>query len=297
MCYICGNLDETSQSRRHFLGLLGGAAALSVSGISQWSALPAQAADAVKITVGDLLQAGSHSAGMKAAQRPDISSKYGIAIEARQYNAGANLVQALASGDIVAGVCGCAPAIMARSQGIKLKIIANSNREGSSIIARQEIKSPADLDGKTVATPNIAAVQEAIMRQYEQKLGIKTKRAYVKATDMPIMLRNKEIDAYIVWESTATAGLAVSTGKILATSKDIAPNHECCSLLASEDFLFKKPEQAKQLVRAFAEGRKLISTDAEALTKIVSEIRRRVSGDCQDGSEKRDVYRRQKQRR
>ncbi|MEW6768726.1 MAG: ABC transporter substrate-binding protein [Pseudomonadota bacterium] len=270
MCRICGNDWSGDLSRRRVLGMFGAAAAAGVAGSALWSR-SSSAAELTKISIGDLVQAGAHSAGMKAGQRPEVASKFGLIIEPRQYNAGANLVQALASGDIVAGVCGCTPAIMARAQGVKLKIVANSNREGSSLIGRQEIKSAAELDGKTVATPNIASVQEAVMRQYEQKLGIKTKRAFVKATDMPIMLRNKEIDAYIVWESTATAGLAVSTGKILATSKDMAPNHECCSLIVAEDFLNKQPQQAKQLINTFAEGRKQISNDQALLTKMVAE--------------------------
>lgn len=271
MCDICENLGGASQSRRQFFGLMGGVAASVVGGSAIATAGPASAVGPVKLVIGDLLQAGAHGAGLRAALHPSIASKYGLAIEARQYSAGANLVQALASGDIVAGVCGCTPAIMARAQGIKLKIVANSNREGSSLIGRKDIAGPADLNGKIVATPNIASVQEAILQQYEKRLGIKTKRAYVKATDMPIMLRNGEIDAYIVWETTATAGLAVSTGKVLAVSKDIAPNHECCSLIINEDFLVKQPEKAKQLISAFAEGRRLISSDANALAKIVSE--------------------------
>lgn len=268
MCEICNGILGFRHSRRGVLKALGAAgASIAAAGMVPGFA---SAQNLTSLPVGNLVQAASHAASWEAAISTGITESNGLKIQPMQYQAGANLLQALASGDIVAGVCGVAPTLLMRTRGVKVKILANSNREGSVLIVGQDINSPEDLNGKIVATPNIATPQEWLMRHFEEQNGIKTERAFVKITDMPVMLRNGEIAGYLVWEVAATVGLEVSGGKKFASSHDIIPNHECCSLIASESFLSERPEEAEKLVKSFVEGRKLITADNASLVDIVS---------------------------
>jgi NitT/TauT family transport system substrate-binding protein len=92
----------------------------------------------------------------------------------------------------------------------------------------------------------------------------------MKVTDMPTLLRNKEIAGYIVWEVTGHAGLAMGGGRVLATSKDIRPDHECCALVASGKFLRSDPDAALRLVRSFAQGLKYAVSNPEELVQVVA---------------------------
>jgi NitT/TauT family transport system substrate-binding protein len=132
------------------------------------------------------------------------------------------------------------------------------------------VKSPKDLNGRKVGTPGIAAIQDTLMLMYEQKHGIKTEHVFVKVTDMPTMLRNREIAGYIVWEVTGSAGLAMGGGRVLATSKDIRDGHECCCLVASGKFLKNEPDAALRLVRAFSQGLKYALSNHDELVQIVA---------------------------
>ncbi|MGH8634453.1 MAG: ABC transporter substrate-binding protein [Burkholderiales bacterium] len=261
---------RAATSRRGFLGALGlGVAATSFPEIL----LPgrAHAQSGLKtLPVAGLTGAAAHNAALEVARAKGFTEAHGLRLDAKEYAAGAFLIQAIAAGDIVAGVCGNNPTLLGKAQGVDLKILASSNVEGSVLIAGPDIKRPQDLNGRKVGTPGIAAIQDTLMLLYEQQHGIKTEHVFVKVTDMPTLLRNKEIAGYIVWEVTGSAGLAMGGGRVLATSKDIRGGHECCCLVASGKFLRSDPDAALRLVRAFAQGLKAAVSNHEDLVQIVA---------------------------
>ena len=256
--------------RRKFLGVAGaGLATLVFPQIL----LPrrALAQGGVKeIPVGGLIGAACHNAGLETARAKGIVEAQGLRIAHKEYAAGANLVQAIAAGDVVAGVCGGNPTLLGAAQGLDIKILANANVEGSVLIVGPGVKSPKDLNGRKVGTPGIAAIQDTLLLLYEKKLGVKTDHVFVKVTDMPTMLRNEEIAGYIVWEATGTAGLAMSGGRILATSTDIYRDHECCVLVASGKFLRDEPDAALRLVRSHALGLKYAIAHHDELVQLIA---------------------------
>lgn len=257
-----------SASRRSFLGAVGaGMAAVVLPGVAREAR--AQAASKT-LPVGGLLEAAAHNAGMEMAVAKGFERENGLALQRKEYNAGAFLLQAIAAGEVVAGTCGNNPTILAKAQGLDVKIIGRSNMEGSVLVVGPDIRSPKDLNGRKVGTPGIAAIQDTLMLLYEQKHGIKTEHAFMKVTDMPTLLRNKEIAGYIVWETTGHSGLKLGGGRVMATSHDILPGHECCALVASGKFLREDPDGAKRLVRTFVQGTKFAVEHPDELVQVVS---------------------------
>ncbi|MBI2529232.1 MAG: ABC transporter substrate-binding protein [Candidatus Rokubacteria bacterium] len=222
------------------------------------------------IPVAGLIGAAAHNAALETARAKGFLEANGLKMEPKEYAAGAFLIQALAAGDIVAGVAGDNPSLLGRASGVDLKILANSNLEGSVLVVGPRVKGPKDLHGKKVGTPGIAAIQDTLMVLYEEKHGIKTDHVFVKVTDMPTLLSKGEIAGYMVWEVTGSAGLAMGGGRVLATSKDIRGNHECCVLVASGKFLRGDPDAALRLVRAFDVGLKHAMGNREELVQIVA---------------------------
>lgn len=268
-CPCCAADTEPSPRRRSLLGALG--AAMVGGALSDTFTSAAHAQGSVKsLPVGGLVGAAGHNAGLEIAHAKGMPALNGIRIEHREYNSGAFMLQAIASGEVVAGVCGSNPTVLAKAQGLDVKMIASSNLEGSVLIAGPDIRSVKDLNGKKVGTPGIAAIQDTLMLLYEQKHGIKTEHVFMKVTDMPTMLRNKEIAAYIVWEVAGQAGLKIGGGKVLASSHDILPGHGCCSLVASGKFLRENADSAERLVRTFAQGMKYAVENRNELPEIIA---------------------------
>lgn len=268
-CPCCAPFRGISNSRRAFLSsIASGAAVVTTSGVMS-EAVYAQGSTKT-LPVGGLVGAAAHNAGLEMAQAKGFDKRNGLVIERKEYNAGAFLLQAIAAGEVVAGTCGNNPTILARAQGLDVKIVGRSNMEGSVLIVGPEIQSPKDLNGRKIGTPGVAAIQDTLMLRYEQKHNIKTEHVFMKVTDMPTMLRNKEIAGYIVWEVTGSAGLKVGGGHVLATSRDITPGHECCALVASGKFLRDDPDGAERLVKTFTQGLKYVVEHPSELVSVVA---------------------------
>lgn len=269
VCPCCTPVSAKSKSRRAFLGALGaGAATAAVPG-----GLMGQAwaqAGAKTLAVGGLVGAAAHNLGLEMAQAKGLPQANGLVFDRKEYNAGAFLLQAIAAGEVVAGTCGTNPTVLAKAQGLDVKIVGRSNMEGSVLVVGPDVKSAKDLDGKKVGTPGVAAIQDTLLLLYEKAHGIKCEHVFVKVTDMPTLLRNKEIAGYLVWEVTGHAGLKIGGGRVLATSKDIRPNHECCALVASGKFLREDPDGARQLVRTFAQGMKYAVDNPREVVPVVA---------------------------
>lgn len=268
-CNDC-DADATIPRRRGFLGAVG--AGLAVAALPE-VLLPrrAFAQSALKtLPVGGLIASAAHHAGLEVARAKGFYEANGLRIDPKEYASGAFLIQAIAAGDCVAGVCGANPTLLGKAAGVDVKILANSNLEGSVLIVGPDIKTAKDLNGRKFGTPGVAAIQDTLMLLFEEKNGIKTEHVFVKATDMPTLLRNKEIAGYLVWEVAGTAGLAAGGGRIFATSKDIRPGHECCALVASGKFLRDDPDGATRLVRSFAQGLKYTVANPAEFVQIVA---------------------------
>lgn len=269
-CNCCDSGVEPKSTRRKFLGAVSaGIAATAFPEILIPRRAYAQAG-LKTLPVAGLIGAAAHNAALEVARAKGFVEAQGLRIEPKEYAAGAFLIQAIAAGDIVAGVCGTNPTLLGKAQGVDLKILANSNLEGSVLVVGPDVRSPKDLNGRKVGTPGIAAIQDTLMLLYEEKHDVKTEHVFMKVTDMPTMLRNKEIAGYIVWEVTGSAGVGMSGGRVFATSKDIRPDHECCALVASGKFLRNDPDAALRLVRAFAQGLKHAVSNREDLVQVVA---------------------------
>jgi NitT/TauT family transport system substrate-binding protein len=270
LCTCCDSAIAGKRTRREFLSTLGAGIATTTLPEIVFPQRAVAQSPLKTLPFAGLIGAAAHNAAMEMAREKGLVEANGLRLDPKEYAAGAFLIQAIAAGDIVAGVCGTNPTLLGKAQGVDLKILANSNLEGSVLIVGPDVKSPKDLDGRKVGTPGIAAIQDTLMLLFEQKHGIKTEHVFVKVTDMPTMLRNKELAGYIVWEVTGHQGLGMGGGRVLATSKDIRPGHECCALVASGKFLHDDPDTALRLVRTFAQGLKHVVANPEDLVQVVA---------------------------
>jgi len=73
-----------------------------------------------------------------------------------------------------------------------------------------------------------------------------------------------EVDAILL------EGLALGGGRVIATSSDIRPGHECCALVASGKFLRDDPDAALRLVKAFAQGLKHAVANHDDVVEVVA---------------------------
>ena len=67
------------------------------------------------------------------------------------------------------------PAINAfvKSNGDALRIVAGATDNGAALVVKPEINGPADLKGKTLATPQLGGTQDVALRKWLLDNGLK----------------------------------------------------------------------------------------------------------------------------
>jgi NitT/TauT family transport system substrate-binding protein len=199
------------------------------------------------------------------------------------FNAGPDAVTALLSNSIDATFVGPNPAINAfiQSHGQAIRIISGSTSGGAALVVKQSIQSPADLKGKTLASPQLGNTQDVALRWWLKSQGYQT--ATTGGGDVKVMPQDNattltsfkagQIDGAWVPEPWATRLVVEGKGHVLVDERSLWPNgqfvttmlvvrtdylneypttikHLLEGQLKATDFLLQNPTQAKQDVNA-----------------------------------------------
>ncbi len=99
-----------------------------------------------------------------------------VALKTSTFNAGPSAVEALLSGALDASFLGPNPTInaYAKSDGKAVRVIAGSTSGGAYLVVSPDVVTPADLQGKTVASPQLGNTQDVALRHWLQKNSLQT---------------------------------------------------------------------------------------------------------------------------
>ncbi|HUI72472.1 MAG TPA: ABC transporter substrate-binding protein [Spirochaetia bacterium] len=207
----------------------------------------------------------THSQALVGLSRGDFKSSLGpdIAIEAKAFNAGPSVIEALFAGQIDVAYIGPNPAIngYVRSKGEALRVVAGASSGGAALVVRSNaaIQSPADLANKTIATPQLGNTQDVALRGYLASLGLspKEKGGSVTVTPMenPTILdafRQARIDGAWVPEPWASRLEIEGKGRVLVDERTLWSNGEFATALviASKKMLTEHRDWLKKVLRA-----------------------------------------------
>jgi NitT/TauT family transport system substrate-binding protein len=176
----------------------------------------------------------------------------GIEIKKNTLQSGNDIVLALANNNGDIGYIGYTPAMIGRTQGIPITVVAASETEGTSeadnwqnVVTRSgSIQRPADLVGKTVALNALKGVAEIVVRGSLDKLGVDSssvKYTVIPFPAMPAALANGLVDAVHTPEPFMSQILAAGGHIVLAPGPVLGkywPNGCYC---AREDWVRKNP--------------------------------------------------------
>ncbi len=176
----------------------------------------------------------------------------GLEIEWYRFNSGRDVNTAMASGSLDFGNVGLPPVAIGIAGEMKYQGIMNANVLGAveGLVVRQNIHSPKDFEGKTVAAP-FGSTTHYLLMQVMVDAGVDISK--VKVLDMapgetlaPFI--RGDIDAAYIWEPSL-GHLVANGGKILLNSADMAQKG-----YLTWDMIAVQPEFARQypdLVKKF----------------------------------------------
>jgi NitT/TauT family transport system substrate-binding protein len=168
------------------------------------------------------------------------------------------LAEALKAGSLDTAFALTPISLTLRQKGVPIKIILLGHRNGSVLLAANDVATVADLRGKTVAIPSRFSTHNLLLRRILARDGLDADRD-VKLVELPPpemvqSLARGAIAAFIVAEPFGAQAEIRKLGKVLALSKDVWPNHVCCALNAREDLISAHPEAVQELADALTDA-------------------------------------------
>jgi len=231
--------------------------------------------DTETVSIGYL--PSDHDAALFVANATNMYKDAGINVELHEYNNGGDLMSAMASGDLDVGYVGISPAVSSISKGVPVKIVSGAQNEGSGLVAHDSsITSIKDLNGKTIATPGEASIQNVLLKYDLKKNSMDTnsvKSPGMKVSSMNDALKTGKIDAMLTYEPYVSISEKVNNQKVIEKSGDIIPNHPCCVVVMSDAFISQHSQQAKDILKIHKDAtQKLIDNPEESVQYLPDNI-------------------------
>lgn len=211
-------------------------------------------------------------------------------LEVKTFNAGPALIEAIFAGEIDMGYIGPNPAIngYVKSGGEALRIIAGACSGGASFIVRPaaNIKSPADLAGKRLATPQLGNTQDVALRAYLKAHGLETadKGGSVELIptqnpDILTLFQQGQIDGAWVPEPWATRLIQEGQGEPFLDERTLWPGGQFVTthLIVNTNFLQQQPTLVQAILSAHIDTVAFINNHPTESQQIINQEIERIT--------------------
>ncbi len=205
----------------------------------------------------------------------------GQKIDWRRFNSGAEVVTAIASGDVQIGNLGSSPLAAAASHGLPIVtfIVAAQINAAEALVVRNGsgINGPQDLIGKTIATPFVSTSHYSLLGalKHWQIEPSKVKIVNLNPSEISAAWARGNIDGAFVW--SPALGAIKQNGKVLTDAAEVgtwgAPTFEVW--VARKDFAEKHPELLSKFAQVsldafadYAANKDSWTADSEPVQKI-----------------------------
>ncbi|MCE5363460.1 taurine ABC transporter substrate-binding protein [Pseudomonas anguilliseptica] len=205
----------------------------------------------------------------------------GQKIDWRRFNSGAEVVTAIASGDVQIGNLGSSPLAAAASRGLPFAtfIVAAQINAAEALVVRNGsgINGPQDLIGKTIATPFVSTSHYSLLGalKHWQVEPSKVKIVNLNPSEISAAWARGNIDGAFVW--SPALGAIKQNGTVLTDAAEVgtwgAPTFEVW--VARKDFAEKHPELLSKFAQVsldafadYAANKDSWTADSEPVQKI-----------------------------
>lgn len=205
------------------------------------------------------------------------------AITWKKFDTGADVVNALASGDVDIGNIGTSPFAAAASRNLPIDVFFIAAKLGASeaLIVRNQanIQKPQDLINKTIAVPFVSTAHYSLLSalKHWNIAESQVKIINLRPHEISAAWERGDIDAAYVWEPALSK--AKSKGHVLTDSKQVgewgAPTYDVW--VVRKEFAEKNPQFLKAFVQTslkqidrYNQAPEKFQQDAENIKKISS---------------------------
>jgi len=207
----------------------------------------------------------THAQALAGLARGDFARSLGpnVTIETTVFNAGPSVIEAMFAKRIDLAYVGPNPAIngYVQSRGKAVRIVAGATSAGASLVVRTDagIATPADIDGKRVASPQLGNTQDVALRAFLVKHGLHPRENGGTVDVIPTpnaqiidLMRTKQLDGAWVPEPWASRLVMDGGCRVLVDERDLWPNGDfvTAQIIVRTEYL----EAHRDMVRAWIDA-------------------------------------------
>jgi NitT/TauT family transport system substrate-binding protein len=230
--------------------------------------------EAATVRVSDT--AGVPAAFIQYGIEKGYFKKRKLTVKFKPSQGGATVVPAVTSGSVDIGGSNLVSVLLAQSKDIPLKIIApgtfvrtDPKQDFSAILVAKgsDIRSPGDLEGKTLAVNTLKNVAEVTAKASLAKRDVDVSKIKLTEVDFPDMnaaLEAGRVDAIFAIEPFVTQGLAAGSRAIDRPYVGTKPGLQVGCYFTSEKYLNANEDVVKRFHESVAETAKAIADDPAA---------------------------------
>jgi NitT/TauT family transport system substrate-binding protein len=198
------------------------------------------------------------------AQDKGFFTQAGLEADLAFFQNGAVIVNAIVTGSADFGSSAVSSLALARGRGLPVIIVAAGGLstgkmiEGAIALKDSPIRTPADLNGKTLAVAGLGSFAQYSAQYWIDKNGGDSKTVKfveVSPPEMPAALEAHRVDAAAPFEPGITLAMATGNFKVLGNVTSAVAAHWLTSVWFSTDsYVQKNPDATKRFVNAIRQG-------------------------------------------
>jgi len=202
------------------------------------------------------------------------------------YANGVYVMQGFETGAVDLGYLDPASAIVrhlrVNTNNSDIRVVAQVNTEGLSLIVDEDIGSVDDLRGKTIGITNTASMNYLLLLSLAKENDLSLKPAaviywvQVPPVNQKDQIAQGLIDGGVSWEPYCSDSILSGSANALLWSGEFWPNHPCCIVAVNTDFGKDNPELVARVLAAHIEATEWIlytienkETEADNYTKLL----------------------------
>ena len=233
----------------------------------------------------------THAPALVGIEGGILQKKLGknVTLELKVFNSGTEAIEAIAADALDATYIGPSPTITAWTQFDKgVRVVSGAASGGAYFVVKPEINTPADLKGKTVASPQLGNTQDVALRTWLKTKGLTTDTAgggdvsVVPQDNATTLTSFKSGDIQGAWvpEPWATRLVTEGGGKILVDEASLWPKGQYVTtqVVVTTGFLKDHAAVVQQLVNAQVAANDYIKSNAADAESLVQQGIQKATG-------------------
>lgn len=226
----------------------------------------------------------THAAALIGVDKGFFTKELGTTkLTLQTFNAGPDEVSALLGGSLDAAFIGSGPSIngFAKSNGA-VKLVAGATSGGAQLVVRSGINSPADLKGKTLATPQLGNTQDVSLKTWLAKNNLTGQVNVTNLANAQDLAQFQQGAIQGGWLPEPYSSQLVLTGgaKVLVDESSLWPNGQFPTtvLIVRTQFLQQHPATVQALIKGELDAVEYEQSDKAGAEAAVNDQLKQLTG-------------------